>query len=99
MHRRYVNFASLLVPGAGALWAGKEMRVMIYGVALSTALGAVTSSLGGARIGDPLVSDLQAAVAIWASLLAFVLWAAGAVWGMRSFSLLQRTHNIAGERV
>jgi hypothetical protein len=50
-------------------------------------------------MGDPLVSDLQAAVAIWASLLAFVLWAAGAVWGMRSFSLLQRTHNIAGERV
>ncbi len=99
MHRRYVNVASLLVPGTGALWAGKEMRVLIYGVALSTALGAVTSSLGGARMGDPLVSDLQAAVAIWASLAAFVLWAAGAAWGMRSFALLQRTYNIAGERV
>ena len=99
MHRRYVKGASLLAPGAGALWAGKEMRVLIYGLALSTALGAVTSSLGGALLGNPLVSDLQAAASIWAALLAAVLWAAGAAWGMRSFSLLQRAHNIAGERI
>jgi hypothetical protein len=99
LHRRYVKGASLLVPGAGALWAGMEMRALIYGVALSTALGAVTSSLGAALMGNPLVSDLQAAVTIWAALLAGVLWTAGAAWGMRSFSVLQRTHNIAGERI
>jgi hypothetical protein len=99
LHRRYVIGASLLAPGAGALWAGKEMRALIYGLALSIALGAVTSSLGGALLGNPLVSDLQTAVAIWAALLAGILWAAGAAWGVRAFSFLQRTHNIAGERV
>jgi hypothetical protein len=99
LHRRYVIGASLLAPGAGALWAGKEMRALIYGLALSIALGAVTSSLGGALLGNPLVSDLQTAVAIWAALLAGILWAAGAAWGVRAFSFLQRTYNIAGERV
>jgi hypothetical protein len=98
MHRRYVKSASLLVPGSGALWAGKELRALVYGVALSMALGAVTSSLGGERAGAPLVSELQATVAVWATLLACALWAAGAAWGMRSFSVLQRFHNIAGER-
>jgi hypothetical protein len=75
------------------------MRALIYGLALSIALGAVTSSLGGALLGNPLVSDLQTAVAIWAALLAGILWAAGAAWGVRAFSFLQRTYNIAGERV
>jgi hypothetical protein len=98
MHRRYVKSASLLVPGSGALWAGKELRALVYGMALSMALGAVTSSLGGERAGAPLVSELQATVAVWATLLACALWAAGAAWGMRSFSVLQRFHNIAGER-
>lgn len=99
MHRRYVKGASLLAPGAGALWAGKEMRALIYGLALSMAFGAVTSSLGGALLGDPLVSDLQTAVTIWAALLAGILWATGAAWGVRAFSFLQRAHNIAGEQV
>jgi hypothetical protein len=98
MHRRYVKTASLLVPGSGALWAGKELRALVYGMALSMALGAVTSSLGGERAGAPLVSELQATVAVWATLAACALWAAGAAWGMRSFSVLQRFHNIAGER-
>jgi tetratricopeptide (TPR) repeat protein len=99
MHRRYVKGASLVVPGAGALWAGKEGRALVYGVALSVALGAVTLSLGGERAGDPLVSELQSTVAIWGTLLAGVLWAGGAAWGVRSFSVLQRAHNIAGERL
>ena len=73
--------------------------MLIYGLALSTALGAVTSSLGGALMGNPLVSDLQATVTLWAALLAVVLWAAGAAWGVRAFSILQRAHNIAGERI
>ncbi|MGE5699959.1 MAG: tetratricopeptide repeat protein [Deltaproteobacteria bacterium] len=99
MHRSYVKAASLLVPGSGALWAGKEVRALAYGVVLSLALGAVTASLGGARAGDPLVSDLQSAVAVGAALLSAFIWAIGAAWGMRSFSLLQREHNIAGERI
>jgi len=99
MHRWYVKGASLLVPGFGALWAGKEVRALVYGVVLSVALGAVTASLGGERAGDPLVSELQATVVIWAMFLAGSLWAAGAAWGMRSFSVLQRAHNIAGERM
>jgi len=99
MHRRYVKGASLLVPGSGALWAGKEVRALVYGLALSAALGGVTSSLGGKLLGDPLVSDLQATVVVWTVLLTGVLWAAGAGWGIRAFSALQRNHNIAGERI
>ncbi|HSL91560.1 MAG TPA: hypothetical protein VK863_02835, partial [Candidatus Limnocylindrales bacterium] len=99
MHRRYVKGASLLVPGSGALWAGKEVRALVYGMALSAALGALTASLGGKLLGDPLVSDLQAAAVVWTALLTGVLWAAGAGWGMRAFSALQRNHNIAGERI
>lgn len=99
MHRRYVMSASLLVPGSGALWAGKEVRVLIYGVALSLSLGAVTLSLGGRLLGDPLVAELEKAALVWAALVAALLWAGGAAWGMRSFSALQRIHNIAGERI
>lgn len=98
-HRNFVRVASLVVPGSGVLWAGKEVRALVYGVFLSLALGAVTVSLGGARAGDLLVSDLQAAVALCAALLSAFIWAIGAAWGIRSFSLLQRTHNIAGERI
>jgi hypothetical protein len=90
---------SILVPGSGALWAGKEIRVLLFGAALSVALGSVTTALGGARAGDLLVSELQTSVAVWGGALAGVLWAAGAAWGIRSFSVLQRACNIAGERI
>lgn len=99
MHRRYVMGVSLLVPGSGALWAGKEVRVLVYGVALSLSLGAVTLSLGGKLLGDPLVAELEKAALVWAALVAALLWAGGAAWGMRSFSALQRIHKIAGERI
>jgi hypothetical protein len=99
MHRWYVRAASIAVPGSGALWAGKELRVLVYGAALSLALGAVTTALGGMREGDQLVSDLQRTVAVWGAVIAGILWAAGAAWGVRSFSVLQRAHNIAGERL
>lgn len=99
MHRRYVMGASLLVPGLGALWAGKELRVLVYGVALSLSLGAVTLSLGGRLLGNPLLAELQTVASAWAVAVAALLWAGGAAWGMRSFSALQRIHNIAGERI
>jgi hypothetical protein len=94
-----VKGASLLVPGSGAFWAGKEGRALLYGVALSVALAVVTLSLGGQRTGDPLVAELQATVAGWGAVLAALLWAGGAAWGVRSFSSLQRIYNIAGERM
>ncbi len=98
MHRAYVKTASLFVPGLGALWSGKEIRPLVFGVVLSIALGGVSSSLGGRRLGEPLVYELQSNVALVAIILAVVLWAWGAYWGIRSFHMLQRTHNIAGER-
>lgn len=99
MHRRYVVGVSFVVPGAGALWAGKGGRALVYGMALSLALGALTSSLGGGILGEPLVSELQRALAVCAAVVTGLLWAGGAAWGMRSFSALQRIHNVAGERI
>ncbi|MBI5420402.1 MAG: hypothetical protein HZA60_09955 [Deltaproteobacteria bacterium] len=98
MHRRYVKASSVLVPGSGALWSGKEIRTLVYGVFLSLALAGVSLSLAGERTGRALVSELEATLAIWAVLLAGGLWAGGTLWGIRSFSVLQRRHNIAGER-
>ena len=99
LHRRFVRLASLAVPGTGALWAGKEIRVLAYGAALSLALGAVTCSLGAGRAGGPLVAELQRSVTTLGMAAAAVLWAGGAAWGIRSFTTLQRDRNVAGERV
>lgn len=99
LHRRFVRLASLAVPGAGALWSGKEIRALVYGGALSLALAGVTCSLGGGRAGGPLIAELQKTVALWSLLLALLLWVGGAAWGMRSFAVLQQTHNVGRERV
>jgi hypothetical protein len=98
MHTMYVKGSSLVVPGLGALWSGKDIRALSFGFLLSMALAAVSSSLGGGRIGDPLVSELQSTVAVWAIALAGIIWAGGALWGVRSFSAMQHSHNIVGER-
>ena len=99
MHRVYVKWASLFVPGLGALWSGKEIRPLVFGIVLSIALAGVSSSLGGRRLGEPLVYELQSNVAFVTMILAGVIWAWGAYWGIRSFSKMQRAHNVAGERV
>ncbi len=98
LHRRYVRIASILVPGSGALWAGKQIRTLLYGLVLSIALAGVSASLGGERAGDALVAELQGTVTLWSSILVALLWASGILWGIRSFYILQRVHNIAGER-
>ncbi|MEK6780052.1 MAG: hypothetical protein AABY80_10330 [Candidatus Deferrimicrobiota bacterium] len=98
MHRLYVKGTSLFVPGLGALWSGKEIRPLVFGIVLSIALAGVSSSVGGERLGAPLVSELQSDVMMLSMALAGVLWVWGAYWGVRSFSMLQRSHNIAGER-
>lgn len=96
MHRRFVWFTSVLVPGSGALWAGKEIRAMFYGMALSVAMASVSASLAGSRAGSPLVVELQSLVWVWAAGAAAALWLSGAAWGIWSFAGLLRRCNIAG---
>lgn len=97
MHRNYVRAASLLLPGSGGLWSGKEIRTMAYVVILSLTLASLSMSLGAQDAGD-IVSELQAIVARWSILLTVVLWLAGTVWGIRSFDRMQKAIGITGER-
>ena len=99
MHRRYVRACSLLLPGAGALWAGKELRVALCGLLLSVSAGLFTVSWSAGRLAGGLIGAMQAD--IWRVALGTVaiLWLLGAVWGWRSFESLQLRHNVSGERV
>jgi tetratricopeptide (TPR) repeat protein len=97
LHRRYVRACSLLVPGSGALWAGRGLRVVAYGIALCTPLGALTVSLGARATSRGLIPDLLTLVAGVAVACAALVWAGGALWGWRSFERLQMQYNVAGE--
>lgn len=99
LHRRYVRASSLLFPGAGALWAGKDLRTLAYGILLSLFAGLFTVSWSSGRMAGGLVGDMQSD--IWKAALAAVaaLWLFGAAWGWRSFETLQLNHNVAGERL
>ncbi len=99
LHRRYVRACSVLLPGAGALWAGKEFRTMFYGILLSLSAGLFTVSWCAGRMAGGLIGDMQSD--IWKVALAVfaVLWIAGIAWGWRSFENLQLCHNVAGERL
>ena len=98
LHRRYVRACSVLFPGAGALWAGKEFRTLLYGVLLSLSAGLFTVSWSAGRLAGGLIGDMQ--TDLWRATLGgvAVLWMAGAAWGWRSFESLQLHHNVAGER-
>ena len=97
LHRRYVRACSVLVPGSGALWSGKELKAMAFAFALCTPLGALTVSLGGRAASRGLISDLQTLVAGVAVACVALAWAGGAWWGWRSFERLQMQYNVAGE--
>jgi hypothetical protein len=99
LHRRYVRACSVLFPGSGALWAGKEFRVMLYGILLSLSAGLFTVSWGAGRHAGGMIADMQADV--WRAALGTVvlLWLVGAAWGWRAFETLQLNHNVAGERL
>lgn len=99
LHRRYVRACSVLFPGAGALWAGKEIRVMLYGILLSLSAGLLTVSWSSGRPAGGLIVDMQ--TDLWRAALGAVaiLWLLGAAWGWRSFENLQLYHNVAGERL
>ncbi|HBO70704.1 MAG TPA: hypothetical protein DD658_11555 [Deltaproteobacteria bacterium] len=89
MHTAYVRACSVLVPGSGWLWSGKEIRTMVYGILLSLSLGLLSSSIG-ALDGGTIVADLERTVTFLAIGLAAVLWLAGSVAGLRSFRKMQR---------
>jgi len=89
MHGLYVGACSLLVPGTGWLWAGKEIRAILYGILLSLSLGILSSS-AVARSGGTTVSDLQQAVFFLAIGVTAVLWLVGSVSGIRSFRNMQQ---------
>jgi len=99
LHRRYVRACSILFPGAGALWAGKEFRTMLYGILLSLSAGLFTVSWSAGRLAGGLIGDMQ--TDIWRAALGAVavLWLFGAAWGWRSFETLRMDHNVAGERL
>jgi hypothetical protein len=98
LHRRYVRTCSVLFPGTGALWAGKDLQAMIYGLALCLPLGALSVSMRAGSASRALIRDMQTLVAWFALACIALLWAGGAWWGWRSFDLLQLRHNIARER-
>jgi len=99
LHRRYVRACSVLFPGAGALWAGKEFRTMLYGLLLSLSAGLFTVSWSAGRLAGGLIGDMQ--TDIWRAALGTVavLWLFGAAWGWRSFENLQLRHNVSGKRL
>jgi hypothetical protein len=99
LHRRYVLACSVLFPGAGALWAGKEFQAALYGILFSLSAGLFTVSWSAGRLAGGLIGDMQ--TDIWRAALGTVavLWLLGAAWGWRSFENLQLRHNVAGERL
>jgi len=99
LHRRYVRACSVLFPGAGALWSGKELRAMPYGILLSLSAGLFTVSWSAGRLAEGLIGDMQDD--IWRAALGAValLWLAGAAWGWRSFENFQLAHNVSGKRL
>lgn len=98
LHRRYVRACSVLFPGAGALWAGKDLSSMIFGILLSLSLGVLTVSIGAGGMAHSLISDMLGGLAWAASSVVAVLWLIGAAWGWRSFDALQLKYNISAQR-
>jgi tetratricopeptide (TPR) repeat protein len=98
LHRRYVRACSVLVPGSGALWAGKDLRTIAFGFALCVPLGLLTVSLWPSAAPQGLVAEMQRNVAGIAAAGVLISWAGGAWWGWRSFDWLQHRYNVAGER-
>ena len=99
LHRRYVRACSVLFPGAGALWAGKEFRTMLYGILLSLSAGLFTVSWNAGRMAGGLIGDMQ--TDIWRAALGAV-GGSLAVRGRLGMALLRKPpshHNIAGERL
>jgi hypothetical protein len=97
MHRNTVRAGSVVVPGSGGLWSGKEGRTMLYVALLCLSLAAVSVSIGARGRGD-ILSDLESIVAWWSFRVTGVLWIIGAAWGIRSFGRMQQILKISGKK-
>ncbi len=97
MHRRYVRISSDLVPGSGALWAGKAIRTLLLGVVLALSLGGLSASAGPGE-GGAIVTELRRAVTAWAAAVSGCVWLVGAAWGVRSFDRFQARYNVGTGR-
>ena len=97
MHRRYVRACAVLVPGSGALWAGKEIRALVFGIVLALSLAGISVSAGPGN-GGTIVSDLQRAATALAMAVSAAVWLAGAAWGIRSFGRFQENYHLTGGR-
>lgn len=95
LHRRYVYLASLVCPGQGALWAGKDVGAMFYGIALSVCLGGVSISVGAQRVGAPLLAELARAVIVGSLVATAILWVFGVMWSIFSFRNMQWTNGLS----
>jgi tetratricopeptide (TPR) repeat protein len=98
LHRRYVRACSVVVPGAGALWAGKGLAAMVYGILLSLVLGVLTVSTGAGRPVPPLISEMMDGAAKGALAVLALLWILGVAWSWKSFTALQFKYNIVPRR-
>ncbi len=96
-HRRYVRATAVLAPGSGALWAGKEIRTLFFGLVLALSLAGISAS-AGARGGGAIITELRHSVTVWAVAVSAVVWLAGAAWGIRSFDRFQADYSVSGAR-
>jgi len=85
MHRCYVKACSVVVPGAGAFWAGKTVSLLVYGILLSLLLGILTVSMGAGNAPSPLVSAIMKRITPGILAILLFWWVSGIVWSWRSF--------------
>jgi len=94
LHRRYVRACSIIVPAAGAFWAGKDHLALLYGLVLSLFLGLLSISLGAGATVPPLISYMLGGLTRVTAVVVAILWIAGAIWSWKSFENLQVKYNV-----
>lgn len=95
-HRLSVRIGSLLVPGSGALWAGRTFGALAYAALLSLVLSGVMATAGGEA--GALVGDIRSSIRLVSIPAAGVLWLGGAAWGILSFQRFQERYSLGGHR-
>ena len=93
-HGRYVKACSVVVPGAGAFWAGKTVSLLAYGILLSLLLGILTISMGVENSTSPMIPGIMKWITRGISAALLILWMSGIVWSWRSFDSLRLKHNM-----
>jgi len=98
MHGRYVKACSVVVPGAGAFWAGKTVSLLIYGILLSLLLGGMTVSVGTENTPSLMISGIMKGITPVMSAVLFLVWVSGIAWSWRAFDSLRFKYNIVPRR-